>query len=256
MAHANDLPHDNPAEALLNRAREMRAQANSVLSATGQPDSRPDTSGGATPGGRPSRFVCRSSETMAAEAMAVERLASLGISPEDIGGGTDRHAERLPGYRSAPHLQTNARAVAHARSAEASARAARVAAAGGAGPFREWPEANVAGGGSAAAAAAAEERVRAAFPTSDVQQRMFHLLAGVSAEPESREACRRRVADTFGRGVPLKSERPDGCAICLEKLEKGEVALTLCCGHQFHESCIHEWLGRKEFCPLCKQAVV
>ena len=49
MAHANDLPHDNPAEALLNRAREMRAQANSVLSATGQPDSRPDTSGGATP---------------------------------------------------------------------------------------------------------------------------------------------------------------------------------------------------------------
>jgi hypothetical protein len=46
----------------------------------------------------------------------------------------------------------------------------------------------------------------------------------------------------------------EGCCICLEKLSKGESALTLSCGHLFHEHCIHEWLGRKEFCPLCKQA--
>ena len=67
---------------------------------------------------------------------------------------------------------------------------------------------------------------------------------------------RKRVAETFGRGVPLRCDRPDSCSICLDGLKRGELALTLTCGHQFHEGCIHEWLGRKEFCPLCKHPVV
>ena len=103
---------------------------------------------------------------------------------------------------------------------------------------------------------AAFERVRAAFPAASVGQRMFHLLANVSSQPEGPDGRRRRVAETFGRGVPLHADRPEPCCICLEKLSKGDVALTLTCGHQFHENCIHEWLGRKEFCPLCKASVV
>ena len=85
---------------------------------------------------------------------------------------------------------------------------------------------------------------------------MFHQRAGVAAQPGGQGARRRRVAETFGRGLPLHAPRPEPCSICLEPLCKGELALTLTCGHLYHEGCIHEWLGRKEFCPLCKQPVI
>ena len=85
---------------------------------------------------------------------------------------------------------------------------------------------------------------------------MFHLLANVSSVPEGPDSRRRRVAETFGRGMPLRLDRREPCCICLDNLAKGDLALALSCGHVFHEKCIHEWLGRKESCPLCKQPVV
>lgn len=257
-----DEPSDNPAEALLRRTREMRAHADRTM------NTDPASSGGATPA-RPSRFVCRSSAVMAAEAAAHERLSSLGISVADVMGSSsaDRQLERLTGHHpSEPSLRTGARAARRAHSSNADAASSWMRQAGARGGWT--PDAAVSGSGTgphqrldsdALAARLREEafdRMRAAFPASDAQQRMFHVLANVSAEPEGPDMRRRRAAETFGRGVPLKCDRPDGCAICLDQLGKGEIALTLCCGHQFHEACIHEWLGRKEFCPLCKQAVV
>jgi len=84
---------------------------------------------------------------------------------------------------------------------------------------------------------------------------MFHALARVQATPEAAEDRARRVAETFGYGLALRGNRPEPCCICLEPMLKSEVALTLPCTHIFHEHCIHEWLGRKAFCPLCKADV-
>ena len=72
----------------------------------------------------------------------------------------------------------------------------------------------------------------------------------------------------------------DNCAICLEefnnnnskksaelneendsikgiKLNVNETndITTLECGHQFHTTCISEWLKQRDNCPLCRQAV-
>ena len=99
---------------------------------------------------------------------------------------------------------------------------------------------------------AAFERIRAAFPPASLERRMFHELSGASSVPESDEHRRRRAADSFGRGVSLTATSAEPCCICLDTMCKGEVGLTLRCGHGFHEHCIHEWLGRKPFCPLCK----
>ena len=105
---------------------------------------------------------------------------------------------------------------------------------------------------AAALSDAAVERVRAAFPPSTFERRMFHELANVSEVPETPLERRQRVAEAYGHGAPLRANRSEGCCICLDALRKGDVALTLTCGHMFHEHCIHEWLGRRECCPLCR----
>jgi hypothetical protein len=70
----------------------------------------------------------------------------------------------------------------------------------------------------------------------------------------------------------------DNCSICLEKFNNSKKSVelneendsikgikinvnennditTLECGHQFHTTCITEWLQQRDNCPLCRQAV-
>ncbi|CAG9327130.1 unnamed protein product [Blepharisma stoltei] len=62
-----------------------------------------------------------------------------------------------------------------------------------------------------------------------------------------------------GTGVAYKriSYDPKGdektCAVCLENLIKGDIALEInSCGHQFHENCLIKWFERRPICPLCR----
>ena len=98
----------------------------------------------------------------------------------------------------------------------------------------------------------AYERVRAALPRASSERRMFHTLANIQPQPEGSADRARRVSETFGYGAPLAASMAEPCCICLESLEQHQIGLTLPCGHLFHENCIHEWLGRKPCCPLCK----
>lgn len=45
----------------------------------------------------------------------------------------------------------------------------------------------------------------------------------------------------------------DGCPICLDEFNQGEVLNELPCGHCYHIACIQPWLQyRSPYCPLCK----
>jgi hypothetical protein len=43
------------------------------------------------------------------------------------------------------------------------------------------------------------------------------------------------------------------CAICLAKLESGDVVGDIPCSHVFHKDCLKDWLKQKNRCPLCQQ---
>ena len=43
------------------------------------------------------------------------------------------------------------------------------------------------------------------------------------------------------------------CCICLYDIKKEKEYVTLCCGHQYHHKCIHDWIREKPNCPLCRK---
>ncbi|GJN13828.1 hypothetical protein PR202_gb00575 [Eleusine coracana subsp. coracana] len=49
-----------------------------------------------------------------------------------------------------------------------------------------------------------------------------------------------------------ESQRAGECAVCLEGYAKGQVLRRMPCEHEFHESCIFEWLRVSRVCPLCR----
>ncbi|GAB4821420.1 hypothetical protein N2152v2_008466 [Parachlorella kessleri] len=54
------------------------------------------------------------------------------------------------------------------------------------------------------------------------------------------------------------AEQDAVCAICLEEYADGDKVLTLPCHHDFHATCVKQWLcqqGASAFCPMCKAAV-
>jgi len=56
--------------------------------------------------------------------------------------------------------------------------------------------------------------------------------------------------------LPVKSietsANNENCCICLEQLQKGDLAKTMSCDiHTFHAKCLDDWLHVKSTCPLC-----
>ncbi len=54
--------------------------------------------------------------------------------------------------------------------------------------------------------------------------------------------------------APLGSASADPCAICLEGFSADVPAIRAgsACSHAFHAPCLHEWMARSHFCPLCR----
>ncbi|XP_010239610.1 probable E3 ubiquitin-protein ligase HIP1 isoform X2 [Brachypodium distachyon] len=60
------------------------------------------------------------------------------------------------------------------------------------------------------------------------------------------------------RDIPFE-EPPTGvepCCICQEEYTNGEDMGRLDCGHDFHTTCIKQWLVIKNICPICKKAAL
>ncbi|KAM1026149.1 hypothetical protein ACFX13_039824 [Malus domestica] len=42
------------------------------------------------------------------------------------------------------------------------------------------------------------------------------------------------------------------CVICLEEMQRGCESIRMPCSHDYHESCITNWLETSHLCPLCR----
>lgn len=51
-------------------------------------------------------------------------------------------------------------------------------------------------------------------------------------------------------------EDAEPCCICQEEYKNGDDLGGLKCGHDFHTSCIKQWLLQKNLCPVCKSAAL
>ncbi|KAG7655138.1 Zinc finger RING-type [Arabidopsis suecica] len=64
------------------------------------------------------------------------------------------------------------------------------------------------------------------------------------------------VVDRLARKVYNKKKKSNSdasvCTICLEEFEKGEIVVTLPCGHEFDDGCIGKWFLKDHVCPLCR----
>ena len=46
------------------------------------------------------------------------------------------------------------------------------------------------------------------------------------------------------------------CVVCMTEYEVDELVQNLNCGHNFHHSCIKQWVdGARQTCPICRQDV-
>lgn len=51
----------------------------------------------------------------------------------------------------------------------------------------------------------------------------------------------------------VESGNEEVCSICLDPTSSSDQRRRLPCGHEFHSSCLDEWLERKAFCPVCRR---
>ncbi|KAJ0234489.1 hypothetical protein HA466_0275020 [Hirschfeldia incana] len=72
--------------------------------------------------------------------------------------------------------------------------------------------------------------------------------------PASFEVFQRLVEEQI---VDFKGNKETQCSICIEDLSKSQQSIIEMpnCLHMFHQSCLFEWLGRKNACPLCRRYV-
>ncbi|KAK8270742.1 hypothetical protein V6Z12_D11G217500 [Gossypium hirsutum] len=64
---------------------------------------------------------------------------------------------------------------------------------------------------------------------------------------------RRQKYQSITMGPPAETEP---CCICQEDYANGEELGKLDCGHDFHFSCIKQWLVQKNSCPICKKTAL
>ncbi|CAF1118203.1 unnamed protein product [Rotaria sordida] len=51
------------------------------------------------------------------------------------------------------------------------------------------------------------------------------------------------------------SETISECSICLESYRSGQEVSILACSHEYHSSCIGEWMLKNRSCPMCRKDI-
>nr|XP_043616653.1 E3 ubiquitin-protein ligase MBR2-like [Erigeron canadensis] len=81
-----------------------------------------------------------------------------------------------------------------------------------------------------------------------LEERMGNVSTGLTEE--NIVCCLKLKTYTSFAGQP----DVEPCCICQEEYKNGDDLGSLKCGHDFHTSCIKQWLLQKNLCPVCKSA--
>lgn len=81
-----------------------------------------------------------------------------------------------------------------------------------------------------------------------LEERIGNVSTGLTEENIS--SCLKQKTYTSFAGQP----DVEPCCICQEEYKNGDDLGSLKCGHDFHTSCIKQWLLQKNLCPVCKSA--
>lgn len=72
----------------------------------------------------------------------------------------------------------------------------------------------------------------------------------------SRGLDKKEIAKIPARAWLKGLTKTDNCTICMSDYTKGEqFKLLRGCGHEFHATCLDEWLKVEKTCPICKAQV-
>nr|ABC47849.1 zinc finger protein 1 [Glycine max] len=80
-----------------------------------------------------------------------------------------------------------------------------------------------------------------------LEERIGNVSTGLSEETLSKLLKQRK--HSVEKGSETDAEP---CCVCQEDYGDGNDIGTLDCGHDFHSSCIKQWLMHKNLCPICK----
>ncbi|XP_015058758.1 E3 ubiquitin-protein ligase MBR2-like isoform X1 [Solanum pennellii] len=85
-----------------------------------------------------------------------------------------------------------------------------------------------------------------------LEERIGNVNTGLS-EGTILKRMRQRKHDSISGG---SSSNMEPCCICREEYTGGDYMGILDCGHEFHSSCIKQWLMLKNVCPICKNTAL
>ncbi|PNT65451.1 LOW QUALITY PROTEIN: hypothetical protein BRADI_4g42671v3 [Brachypodium distachyon] len=90
------------------------------------------------------------------------------------------------------------------------------------------------------------------YGDADVMMDVAYANGGFGAVPASGESV-----STLETRKHDGSGGDGGCVICLEEYEVGEELSVVPCEHrhEFHRSCLEQWLALSRLCPLCRHAL-
>lgn len=72
---------------------------------------------------------------------------------------------------------------------------------------------------------------------------------------EAMTRCLKRTVMSLIPGINDLGDDDTKCSICQEEYVIGDEVGELDCNHRYHVACIHQWLGQKNWCPICKASM-
>lgn len=85
-----------------------------------------------------------------------------------------------------------------------------------------------------------------------LEEQIGNVNTGLSEETILGHIKQRKHEPMYGGS----SSNMEPCCICREECTSGDDMGMLDCGHEFHSSCIKQWLMLKNLCPICKMTAL